>query len=257
MLFKIGSPAFWNHERANYEAHEVPTVPDAVELSMYNPDAHLRPGYSVLVVGKRGTGKTHLMVDFLYAMRNKLQNCTLFCPTSAIQEYNAHFASGVVIENNMNTATVNDLCDRVNGKSIGIITDDMCYERHELASFKRLMEIGRHSGFFMYGAQTIMDVPKKARGKFDLYVFFPTHSTVEMELNFRQAGGEAAVGDFTTFKLCMKSLQSQEALVINMRAQEMGEPSALVYKKRSKEEIGRFDVGLGLESEPKPDTESV
>lgn len=65
----------------------------------------------------------------------------------------------------------------------------------------------------------------------------------ELETLLKEAGSEA-VGDLDTLEQCIRSLRSREALVVDARARKMGRKYLFVYKERSKEEIGRFTIGL-------------
>ena len=135
-----------------------------------------------LLVGKRGTGKTVLLQDLCYHMRDKIDYALGFSPTEDCNETLSKFIPDSMVYSEYREDVLTDLMDlqkrmwRIKGKSgyrVLIILDDCCYDKKILRS-KVIREIfmnGRHRHVtLVIAVQYVMDMPPDLRTQVD-YVF--------------------------------------------------------------------------------------
>ena len=151
----------------------------SLEIRKFRPE-DMKIDTIILLVGKRGTGKSTLLADISYHMRNKIdfavgmsptedttQSMGSFIPTSAI--YGEYCEDKIIeimdMQKNMWRAG--------RGYHCLLVLDDCCYDKKILRS-KTIREIfmnGRHRRItLILSAQYVMDLPPDLRTQVD-YVF--------------------------------------------------------------------------------------
>lgn len=139
----------------------------------------LKPDATVLLLGKRGTGKSTLLRDLMYHVRDHFQFGIAMSPT---EESNEMF-SAVLPRSCVYTDFSEEAVGRIlryqkktvrnGGRNMFVIMDDCAYDTRTFKN-KNIREVfmnGRHRKIFIINAvQYMMDVPSFLRGQVD-YVF--------------------------------------------------------------------------------------
>lgn len=134
----------------------------------------------ILLVGKRGTGKSTLLADLCYHMRDKVDFAIGMSPTEDTNQALAQFVPKSCIYGEYDEDRIirvmdmqRDMWRAGRGYSCLLILDDCCYDKKILRS-KVIREIfmnGRHRHMtLMLSAQYVMDLPPDLRTQVD-YVF--------------------------------------------------------------------------------------
>lgn len=152
---------------------------DDLNIRRFDPST-IKPHRIVVVVGKRGTGKSVLLRDLLYHARDKLDYGVAMSPThetaegfrafmpqtSVYQEY-SHPIVERLIEHQKNLANTRG-ADKL--RSLFLVLDDCLYDQKVLKS-KQIRELfmnGRHMRcFMMLAAQYMMDLSPALRTQVD------------------------------------------------------------------------------------------
>ena len=141
---------------------------------------------TVLLIGKRGTGKSTMLRNIMYHMRHKLDVGIAMCPTedAATEETGLRsFMPRTLIYDQLSTTAIRNFLDyqkgyiSKNGKDRTrngfIILDDCCSEKNALnnTEMREIHVNGRHRKIFLINAvQYIMEVGTLLRANID-YVF--------------------------------------------------------------------------------------
>lgn len=134
----------------------------------------------ILCIGKRGSGKTCLIRDLMYNMRNKLDFGVAVSPTEeSNQAFSAYVPRSCIYSDyspgvlDMLMKTQRQQVKRGKFRHVYLILDDMAYEKKVLSStpMRQLLYNGRHSKItFCYAVQYLVDFPAAFRAQVD-YVF--------------------------------------------------------------------------------------
>jgi len=150
-----------------------------LNIRAFNPTG-MKKNATVLLIGKRGTGKSTLLNDIMYHMRDKFNFGIAMSPTeessemlgdilprSCVFDDFAEDAIGRMLRYQKKTVKAGDF------RNMFIIMDDCAYDNRTLKG-KNIREVfmnGRHRKIFIINAvQYMMDVPSFLRGQVD-YVF--------------------------------------------------------------------------------------
>lgn len=169
---------------------------------------------TILIVGKRHTGKTVLTRALMHSMRKKLDVCMGMNPLEGGNHNLAFFCPKAFVFDTFNDEKLRHLlawqtCAMKNGKAhkIGFVMDDCASETTQAAGGKRkkamasadigrLFKLGRHLKLFYINAmQDVKNAPPDIRGNVDLLFAFNTNSGAE-----RQKLHHEFFGMFSTFK---------------------------------------------------------
>lgn len=169
-----------------------------IEIREFDPST-IEPDATILVVGKRHTGKTTLTRDLMYQMRDKLDLVIGMNPTEMGNHNLEFFAPKAMIFHEFNDDKLRHLLEWqrrsvANGKArrIGLIMDDCMAEKTGTGSKKKkvmgsndiikVFKLGRHLKLFYINCmQYIKDAPPEIRGNVDLLFAFGTTSGNERE----------------------------------------------------------------------------
>lgn len=169
---------------------------------------------TILIVGKRHTGKTVLTRALMYEMRKKLDVCMGMNPLERGNHNLSFFCPKAFVFDNFNDEKLGHLlawqtCAMKNGKAhkIGFVMDDCASETTVASGGKRkkamasadigkLFKLGRHLKLFYINAmQDVKNAPPDIRGNVDLLFAFSTNSGAE-----RAKLHQEFFGMFSTFK---------------------------------------------------------
>lgn len=170
------------------------------ELTVRKWDASkIKPKTLILNVGARGSGKTTLIRDQCYFLRDKIDFVMAFSPTEDTTETLKEMVPGAFIFNDYREDSLNELMDLQ--RKFGqvkknfyplIILDDCCYDKKILRT-KLIREIfmnGRHRNItLMISAQYIMDMPPDLRSQIDYTFVFSEGNIKNKEKLWKQFFG--------------------------------------------------------------------
>ena len=134
----------------------------------------------VLLIGKRGSGKSTLMRDIMYHMKDKLDFGVAMSPTEETTESLGSYIPASCIYNEYNSNVLDTMLEtqkrqikKGRFKNVYLLLDDCMYDNKIMkgTNTRELFMNGRHRKiFFMNSVQYMMDMPAALRSQVD-YVF--------------------------------------------------------------------------------------
>jgi hypothetical protein len=150
-----------------------------VNIRKFDP-SKMRSNSIVLLLGKRGTGKSTLLKDLMFHMRNKLDFGLAMSPTEECTSDLAAYMPSSCIYGNFSSDKVETLLEeqrravrRGSSRQVFLLLDDCMYDKKVLkgTNIRNLFMNGRHRNiFFISCQQYVTDMPPELRGQVD-YVF--------------------------------------------------------------------------------------
>tara|TARA_B110000008_G_C16899318_1_gene536084 strand:+ start:495 stop:1355 length:861 start_codon:yes stop_codon:yes gene_type:complete len=150
-----------------------------IRIKRFDPST-LKPHRIILVVGKRGTGKSVMQRDLMYHMCDKVDFGLAFSPTEETQDMFREHMPDSWIYNGFSSAKLDtmlqmqrDLCRQKKQRNLFIIMDDCMYDKKILKGLgiRDLFMNGRHMHITLCNAvQYVMDIGPDLRTQVD-YVF--------------------------------------------------------------------------------------
>lgn len=150
-----------------------------VNIRKFDP-SKMRPNAIVLLIGKRGTGKSTLLKDLMFHMRQKFEFGIAMSPTEeATSDLSSYIPSSWIYSNFSNDKVELLLEEQRRAgrkgrhRHVFLLLDDCMYDKKILkgTNIRNLFMNGRHRKiFFISCQQYIMDMPPELRGQVD-YVF--------------------------------------------------------------------------------------
>jgi len=214
---------------------------------------------TILIVGKRNTGKTTLTRDIMWHMKDKLDLVIGMNPTEMANHNLEFFCPKTMIFHEFNDDKLRHLLEWqrrsvANGKAlrVGLIMDDCMAETTGTGAKKKsvmgsqditkIFKLGRHLKLFYINCmQYIKDAPPDIRGNVDLLFAFGTTSSIEREKLWKEY-----FAMFNTFKnFCQvfeACTQQYECIVLDTR-QAARNISDSVYYYKAKMIREPFKVG--------------
>ncbi len=140
----------------------------------------MKPDATVLLIGKRGTGKSTLINDIMYHMRTNFNFGIAMSPTEESSESLGKIMPRTCVFDDFSEDAIGrmlryqkKMVKHNNYRNMFIIMDDCAYDNRTLKN-KNIREVfmnGRHRKIFIINAvQYMMDIPSFLRGQID-YVF--------------------------------------------------------------------------------------
>jgi hypothetical protein len=234
-------------------------------LPEYDAENMLRPDYTVMMVGARGSGKTIMMLYFLKILARQLDMAVAFIPTTDTQEQFEEHVQKCFVYPEFDEKELDRIVqaqrsivqrkpkrlpdgsyETPNHRRIAVILDDCMYDKKsgKGKTLRYLFMNGRHDNFFfMNAAQYVMDMDKALRSQIDLVVAFPV-SEDSMITPLR----ENLLGCFKTdaqlVRMFKDGLRENEALVFDRRRANKKQTSLFYCKAEFP--LPRFRVGCDL-----------
>jgi energy-coupling factor transporter ATP-binding protein EcfA2 len=150
-----------------------------LNIRRFDPST-IAPDAVVLLVGKRGTGKSTLLKDLMYHMRHKLDFGLAMSPTEECTNDLGSYLPPSCIYSDFAGDKVDALLEeqrkaikRGSGRRVFLLLDDCMYDKKILRGInvRNLFMNGRHRHiFFINCQQYVMDMPPDLRSQVD-YVF--------------------------------------------------------------------------------------
>jgi hypothetical protein len=229
-----------------------------LEIREFDPTT-IAPDATILIVGKRHTGKTTLTRDLMYHVKDSLDVCMGMNPTEMGNHNLEFFVPKSLIFHEFNDEKIKHLLDwqrrsTANGKAmrIGLVMDDCMSETTGTGSKKKkvmssnditkVFKLGRHLKLFYVNCmQYIKDAPPDIRGNVDLLFAFGTTSGNEREKLWKEY-----FAMFSTYKnFCQvfeACTQQYECIVLDTR-QAAKHPTDSVFYYKAKIIKDPFMVG--------------
>jgi hypothetical protein len=234
--------------------------PPQICILSWNP-ADMPIDATCMVVGKRHAGKTCLMNDIMFHMRDRLDLVVGFSATEESNHNLSFFLPSAFVFPRYDAEKIKHVMEWqrrsvANNKSmnVGIIMDDCMGEVTSDGKKKRVMnsgdiaaifKIGRHRKIFYWNAlQYIKDAPPDARQNTDLLFMYNTPS-----INERQKAYKDFFGMFRTYNDFSRVLDActsgYDCLVLDTR-KAVRDPSACIYYYSAKLRSEPFRVGRAI-----------
>ncbi len=151
-------------------------------IKKWNPLQQLQPTSTVLLIGKRGSGKSVLMKDIAYRLHQtgNIDFAAAFSPTEDTQGSFASFLPSSAIHDDYDEAVINNILEsqkqswrQGHGRTISLLLDDCCYDKAILRSktIRNLFLNGRHRhvGLVM-ASQYCLDMGPDLRTNTDIII---------------------------------------------------------------------------------------
>lgn len=193
------------------------------------------PDAVVLLVGKRGTGKSTLLKDIMYHMREHLHCGVAMCPTldgvSVEGDGLGSYVPGPLIHDCYKPQVIDKMLNyqkksvkkvgKENTKRQFVILDDIGFDRKAVkgTEMRFLVLNGRHRRiFFINAIQYLCDLPPDLRANVDVVFCLRDAIMTNKERLWKNFFG--CFSDFPTFSQTMDALTSDySAMVLNNRTQ--------------------------------------
>lgn len=205
----------------------------------------------ILVVGKRGTGKSTLVKDILYHLRNKVDIGFAMSPTYDTQKMfedclpQSHIYNEYSLETLRNLLTSMDYLKSQGKIRHAVLTIDDCMFDKGIMKTKDMRELhmnGRHLNIcFINSVQYLMDMGPELRSQID-YLFVLKENTISMrkKLHTYYFG---IFEKYEEFSMVMdKCTNNYECLVLD-NTQKDNKIEDSVYYYKANPNIGKFRVG--------------
>lgn len=147
-------------------------------LSKFNPE-EMKPHRTILLIGKRGTGKSVLLEELLWAMRDKVDFSLCFTPTQDSRDMFERHMPSSWIHSDFDGARIEQLCAFQRSKptdkkrNVLLVLDDMAADKRVVRStgMRDIFFNGRHEHItYISSQQYCLDMPPDLRTNVD-YVF--------------------------------------------------------------------------------------
>lgn len=153
---------------------------NVIDLEKFNLDC-IKPNRLMLLIGRRGSGKSTLIRELLYSLRDKVDFWIAITPTKDTEREWLEFMPRSMIHRSLDKQMLGELLDWQDSisrstqrrRTVGLLWDDLMFVKNILKgdSIRELFFNGRHlSTYFLNAAQYVMDVPADLRLQID-YVF--------------------------------------------------------------------------------------
>jgi len=161
------------------------------DIREWSPRELLPDGGTILLMGKRRSGKTTTMMNMLSHLRSKFEFGFVFCGTAATRDQCSQCMPGDFVQDHMDATFLDRLMDFQDARQtlrcirpIFIVMDDFTFNKKVLRSqsMHRLFANGRHHQmFFMLGLQCPVGIGPDARANIDVCFLHRDVTTQNME----------------------------------------------------------------------------
>lgn len=228
-----------------------------IDITEWDPST-MAPDATILIVGKRHTGKTVLTRDLMYHMKDRLDIVVGMNPTEMGNHNLEFFTPPAFIFHTFDDDKLRHILDwqrravaNAKARRIGFIMDDCMSETSGTTGKKKkvmssgdiskVFKIGRHLKiFYVCTMQYICDAPPEIRGNVDLLFVFNTSSGLEREKLWKDYFAQfQKYKDFTqVFEACAVGY---DCLVLDTRRAASSDNSVFYYRAQMRDEP--FKVG--------------
>jgi len=229
-----------------------------ISISEWDPSTMV-PDATILIIGKRHTGKSVLTRDIMYNIKDSLDLVVGMNPTEQANRTLSFFTPPAFIFHSFDDQKLHHILDwqrrcvaNNKGRRVGFIMDDCMSETIGSGSRKKkimssgdiskVFKLGRHYKlFFLNAMQYICDAPPEIRGNVDLLFAFNTTSQMEREKLWKEYFGMfKSYRDFCkVFETCA---QGYECIVLDTRKAAQT-PEKCIFYYKAKMHTEPFQVG--------------
>jgi energy-coupling factor transporter ATP-binding protein EcfA2 len=214
----------------------------------------IKPDAVVLLIGKRGSGKSTLMKDIMYHMRDNLDFGLAMSPTEETTDSLGSYIPRSCIYNTFSSPALDVMLElqrkmirKGRFKKCYLLLDDCLFDKKVMTgtNMRELFMNGRHRKiFFMNAVQYMMDMPAALRSQVD-YVF----ALKENIISSREKLWKFFFGmfqDFKDFSKVMNSCtQGYECIVLD-NTKRSNEVSDCIYWYAANPNIPDFRMGQDI-----------
>ena len=215
---------------------------------------NMKPDRTILIVGKRGTGKTILTKDIMYHMRKKVDTGFLMTPTYDTQKefeeclpkshiYNEY--SLEVVKNLI--GSMESLVEQGKERHILLTLDDCMYDKSIMKSkeIRELMMNGRHLRIpFINSVQYLMDLGPDLRGQVDYVFCCREGSKSTREKLYKYFFG--MFDKFSEFSMVMEKCTNNHEVLVLDATQSTNKLEDCIFYYKANPNIGRFRLGKSI-----------
>lgn len=185
---------------------------EKLRIRRFNIDT-LRPTSTVLVVGKRNTGKSVVLRNLLYHLRDRIDATVVFSPTEAAQGAFSQFVPPTMIHEEFSGSrldlimkTQREQWGRVgkNGQHVMVVMDDCGFDKKVFNGkpLRNLFYNGRHNKCgLLLSVQYALDMPATCRSNVDLVICCRESVRANRERLYKNFFGQFE--SFEAFNKCM------------------------------------------------------
>ena len=221
-----------------------------LRLKRFNPKS-IKPNPVILIVGKRGSGKTVLVKDIVRHLKNRFDIAVAIAGTSASAEMFQEFIPDALIYNTVQTHVIEKMVDLAKvvkdhnkKREFLLLMDDCMYVKGLMRNgvFREIHMNGRNFGFSeIISAQYVMDMETDLRSQVDYVFVFQENIRANRERLWKYF-----FGIFDTFEefstTLRKCTQNYECLVIDQRV-NTGNIEDMLYYYKANVNVPRFTIG--------------
>lgn len=223
-----------------------------LEIQKFNVES-IKPNRMLLLVGRRGTGKSTLMYDLMYRLQKRFDfGCAMTPTLSSAEDFKQYLPSGLVFEDGYDVEQLKrminvckELKRRKKRKSSVMLLDD-CMADKKLFRGETIRDMalnGRHYDItFVNALQYLMDIGPDLRTQFD-YVFVLKESiTANKERLHKYFFGMFEKKD-DFYKVLDKCTENNECLVLDQtRPTSRISDCVFYYKATPQEYLPKFKL---------------
>ena len=222
-------------------------------ISRFKMD-EIRPHCTILIVGKRGTGKSTLLKDILYHLRSKVDIAFSMSPTHETVDMFESCMPRSHVFNGYNYQQIQTLIENLKildeekkERHVLLALDDCMYDKKIMKSVE-MREIhmnGRHWNlYFINCVQYLMDIPPELRGQIDYVFAFKDNIRKNREKLYNYFFG--IFDSFKDFDKVMRTCtENYECLVLDSK-QSSNDISKCVFYYKANIDIGEFRMGRSV-----------
>ena len=124
-----------------------------MRISKFDP-SRLKEGETILIIGKRNTGKSIVTKNLLYHLQSKIDGAFIFSPTEALQGCLTTVVPPACIHEDFSDTTLTNVLEcqhkqwsRGKGKQLYVVLDDCGYDEKSMKSksLRKVFQNGRHN----------------------------------------------------------------------------------------------------------------
>ena len=223
-----------------------------VRIRKFDP-ADIKKHRIILAVGRRGSGKSSLLMDLLYNLRERYDYCLAMCPTMESAGLLRKCMPESCVYNRFSQAklellvqTARELAAAGKEKAFLLVLDDVLYDKSICRSqaFRFLFLNGRHIKITLFiTAQYVVDMPPDLRSNVD-YVFSMKETMIGNRVKLYKNFFGGVVGSFDDFSLLLdRTTQNFECICLDNTSSTSTIHECIFWYKANKD-IGDFQIGL-------------
>jgi energy-coupling factor transporter ATP-binding protein EcfA2 len=221
-----------------------------VRICKFDPE-NIKKHRIVLAVGRRGSGKSSLLMDMLYNLHERYDYCLAMCPTMESAGMLRECMPESCVYNRFSQAkletlvqTARELAGAGKEKNFLLVLDDVLYDKSICRSqaFRFLFLNGRHVRISVFiTAQYVIDMPPDLRSNVD-YVFSMKEpmlgNRVKLHRNFF---GILSFDDFCA--ILDRTTQNHECICLDNTSATTSVNDCIFWYK-AKQNCPKFSIGL-------------